>query len=304
MPTQRGEGVERSSEHLRGVALVTAATVLWSTAAVYVRLLALDVWTVQAWRSLFGALSLFVVIAARHGRDTPRAFVSIGWKGLAVVPASAISMGAYVAALRLTTVANVMVVYATAPLIAAAVAYCWIGERITRRTVIASLVALAGIAVMAGNATRAGDIAGNALSFVMTLCFAVLLVMARRYPDLAMAPINALGAALVAAVCWPLMPRGVPSAGELAILALFGATTMGLAYLLVLTGGRRIPSSEAALIGLLDVVLGPFWVWFLFGERPGTAAVIGGGLVLGALVWYLAGGRSGGARSSTTAASG
>jgi len=296
-----------SSEHVRGVALVAAATVLWSTAAVYVRLLDLDVWAIQAWRSLFGALSLFVVIAARHGRATPRAFLSIGWKGLAAVVPSAISMGAYVAALRLTTVANVMVVYATVPLIAAAVAWFWIGERITRRTTIASLVALAGIAVMAGNATQPGDIAGNLLSLLMTLCFAVLLVMARRYPDLPMAPINALGAALVAVLCWPLMPAGfslagIPSAGELAIMALFGATTMGLAYLLVLTGGRRIPSSEAALIGLLDVILGPLWVWLGFGERPGSAAVVGGALVLGALVWYLAGGRP--PKSSTTGASG
>jgi drug/metabolite transporter (DMT)-like permease len=71
------------------------------------------------------------------------------------------------------------------------------------------------------------------------------------------------------------------------ILALFGITTTGLAYLLFLIGGRHIPSSEAGLVGLLDVVLGPLWVWLAFAEDPGQPALIGGGLVLGSLVWYL-----------------
>ena len=74
------------------------------------------------------------------------------------------------------------------------------------------------------------------------------------------------------------------------ILAVFGATTTGFAYLLFLTGGRLIPSSEAGLIGLLDVPLAPLWVWLAFGEEPGNSALIGGSIVLAALLWCLAGG--------------
>jgi drug/metabolite transporter (DMT)-like permease len=54
-----------------------------------------------------------------------------------------------------------------------------------------------------------------------------------------------------------------------------------------MTGGRRIPAGEAGLIGLLDIVLGPLWVWLAFGENPGTAALLGGGLILAAVVWYM-----------------
>ena len=124
----------------------------------------------------------------------------------------------------------------------------------------------------------------------MTVTFAALLVMARRYPSLSMAPINALGAALCGLLCWPLMPSGTVTTGELLILAAFGTVTMGLSYLLFLTGGRRIPSGEAGLIGLLDVVLGPLWVWLAFGETPSRAAFVGGALVLGAVVWFLSDG--------------
>ena len=77
---------------------------------------------------------------------------------------------------------------------------------------------------------------------------------------------------------------------------------MGVAYCLYMAGGRLIPASETGLIGLIDVVLAPLWVWLLFAESPGLPAVLGGVLVLGAVVWYLAGPRP--VRSATTAASG
>ena len=273
----------------RGIALVALASVVWSTGGLYVRFLDLDLWTLQAWRSLFSALSLLAVVLLDKGRDAPKAFRDMGVLGLLAAPIAGVSMICFVAALKFTTVANVMVIYATVPFVAAGVAYLWVRERIERRTLIASVLALLGVSVMAGNATRAADLLGNALSFLMTLSFSVLLVMARRYPSMAMAPINALGALLCAAFCFPLVTGGVPSLSEMLTLAVFGATTTGFAYLLFLNGGRLIPSSEAGLVGLLDVPLAPLWVWLVFGEEPAGSALIGGGIVLAALVWCLSG---------------
>lgn len=274
-----------------GIALVAIASLLWSTAGVLFRLVDLDVWTIQLWRSVFGGLSLVAVAAIEHGRHTPRAFLTIGRPGLVAVPITALSMIAYSGALQLTTVANVLIVYATVPFVAAGVAYLWIGERIDRRTAIAAGIALLGVAVMAGAATRPEDVAGAALSFVMTLSFGVLIVMARRWPTLEMGPINAIGAALLVPICWYLSERSLPSLRDLAVLAALGVGTLGLAYLLFLTGSRHIAASEAGLIALLDVVLGPLWVWLAFAENPGLSAIVGGGIVLGALVWYLGGAR-------------
>lgn len=281
--------MSRAGGRAYGIALVATAAVLWSTAGLFVRLLDLDIWTIVGWRCLFAALSLLLVTGLQNGRDTPRAIRAIGWPGLAAIPIAAISMGSYVVALKLTTVANVMVVYATVPFVAAGVAFLWMGEPIRRRVLLASAGALIGIAIMAGFATRPQDIAGNAIAFLMTFTFGIQLVMARRYPSLEMAPVNATGAALCAIACWPLMPGASPSLSQLIILALFGITNTSLAYILFLTGGRHIPSGEAGLIGLLDVVLGPFWVWLVFREQPGQAAIIGGSLVLASVFWYLSG---------------
>ena len=272
-----------------GIALVAIASVFWSTAGLFVRLLDMEVWTMLAWRSFFAALSLFLVVLVQKRRQVLPAFTAIGRLGLIAVPISAFSMVAFVAALTLTSVANVMTVYATVPFVAAGVAFLWVGEHVERRVLVASAIALVGILVMAGGATRPQDLAGNGLTLLMTLAFAVVLVLARRHPSIGMAPVNALAALLCALAAWPLMTGPVPTPPQFLILALFGLTTTALAYLLFLTGGRHIPSGEAGLIALLDVVLGPFWVWLFFGEEPGTPALIGGGLVLAAVAWYLAG---------------
>ena len=102
-------------------------------------------WTVLAWRSLFAALSLFAVVWLQNGLRTPRAFLDIGWPGAAAIPIAVISMSCYVVALTLTTVANVMIVYATVPFVAAGVAFLWIREKVTPRVLLASAVALGGV---------------------------------------------------------------------------------------------------------------------------------------------------------------
>ena len=272
-----------------GLMLVTAAAVLWSTAGLFVRLLDLDVWTILAWRSLFAALSLACVVVVQNRQHTIRAVRAIGWPGLFAIPTAVVSMASYVVALKLTTVANVMVIYATVPLVAAGIALVWIGERAEFRVLAASAIALLEIIIMAASATRLHDVAGNAVAFLMTLAFAGQLVMARRYPSLEMASINACAAAFCALICLPLVSADIPSAHQLAVLALFGMTTTALAYVLFPVGGRHVPSGEAGLIAMIDVVLGPLWVWLAFDEQPGQAALVGGGLVLTSVVFYLSG---------------
>ncbi|WP_181703436.1 DMT family transporter [Chthonobacter albigriseus] len=278
-----------ASRRTYGIVLVTLGTITWSTGGLFVRLLPIDLWTILFWRSIFAGLSLMAMLAVMNGGRVRESFASLGRPGLLAIPLSAISMVSYVASLNFTTVANVMTIYATLPFVAAAVAWVWTREQIGRRVAIASLVAFAGILIVAGSATHPEDVLGNALAFAMTASFAVILVMARLHPGIQMAPVNGLAAFVCAAACWPLVGGPLPTPFEFAVLAAFGFTTSGLAYLLFLTGGKHIPASEAGLIGLLDVVLGPFWVWLAFAEEPGLPAILGGSLVLAAVGWYLAG---------------
>jgi drug/metabolite transporter (DMT)-like permease len=280
--------MDRLRSRQMGVILVAVSAVLWSTAGLFVRMADLDTWTIVAWRSLFSFLALGGIAVMQNRQQLRRVVMGQGLPGVFAVCVSVVSTISYVLALRLTTVANVMIIYAALPFIATAIAYLWLREHVTVRFLIAGAIAIAGILIMANAATTLRDVAGLAAAFAMTAGFATQLVHSKRHPSLDMTIIIALTAGVCALVTIPFMQTGIPAPRQLLACALFGILTTGLAYVLVLKGGRLITSGEAGFISMLDVILGPLWVWLFFGERP-TQTVIGGGvIVLGAVVWYLA----------------
>ena len=275
------------SDRTLGIVYVALSAVLWSTAGLFVRMAKLDPWTVLGWRSLASATFLGLFFLLRTG-GRGRATVSrLGWPDLFQITVSCVATIAYVFALDLTTVANVMTVYATLPFIAAGIAFVWVGERAGASLLIASAVALAGVAIMAGAATSARDIAGNLAAFAMTVGFGLQLVHVKRHPTADMPLLMAIGAGLCALLSWPLMGVTLPSLPQIAVLTAFGVLTTGIGYILALDGSRRIGSGEAGIISMLDVVLGPLWVWLAFAEVPERPVLMGGALVLVAVVWYL-----------------
>jgi len=272
---------------LVGIMLVLGATVLWSSAGLFVRHVDLDAWKVLGWRSLFAAIALALIVLATRDRQSDLHATSFNAASWFTIPVAVVSMGAYVLSLKLTTVANVMVVYATVPLVAAAVAWLALRERLTLGVLLGSLVALAGVFIMAGGAVHPQDVLGIAIAFMMTLAMGLQIVLARKFPGMPMAKVNMAAALICAIVGLSLAAPGWPSPSEMLVLMLFGVTNTALAYYFVLRGARLIPSAEVGLISTLDVVLGPLWVWLLFSENPGPYAIAGGTVVLLAVLGYL-----------------
>lgn len=291
--TDAGEIPARYKERwLYGVLLITASTLMWSSAGFFVRALDLDLWTMVAWRSLFACLSLLPLAFMLRGPKLFRLRQSVGLGGLVAIPVMAVAMFSYVAALKLTSVANVMVVYATVPFLAAGLAFLLLRERPGLRALCAAGVAFLGVMIMAGSATATADLTGNGFALLMTIGFAASVVIARRWTSYDATLVTGLASGLCALACFavalatlPALP--VPTLPQFGILFLFSLATQSLSYLFFLLGSRHVPSSEAGLIALLDVVLGPLWVWLVFAETPGTPALIGGTLVLLAVVGYL-----------------
>lgn len=266
-----------------GLGLVGLSTLLWSTAGFFVRLIPLDVWSLVGWRSLLSVATLLLwALATRRGRLRP----AFGWREALYLPVAATGMLGYILALSATSVANVMVVYATIPFVAAAIAWALLGERLTRDAAVASAVAFAGVLVMAAG-LDSGAAPGIGLAFLMTATFAATVVMARLWPRLDTILVTAAASALCAAVCFAVGPRAVPSPAELGLIFAFSLCTQSLSYILFLAGGRRCRAAEAGLVALLDVVLAPLWVWLAFAERPEPAALAGGAITFAAVAWYL-----------------
>lgn len=277
------------SARRRGVLLVLIAAVLWSMGGLFARALAhLDVWTVVGWRAALGAISISIVGLVELRRGRLDELLGFGSLSPVVAALATIAIAAYTGALMTTTIADVMVIYATIPFVAAALGWLVNQEAVERRTLIASLVALAGVVVIFINGLGSGRLAGEALSALTTLAFAGMMVLQRRRPTASMTAVNAVGALGAGAIGLSLSPHPPLSPFDFAVLFGYGLTTIGLAFVLFMEGAKRIPSAEAGLISMLDVVLGPVWVFLAFGENPGAMTMLGGTIVLGAALWRMA----------------
>src|SRR3984957_16369487 len=148
------------SQHRLGIALVVAAAVAWSTAAFFTRLLPFDSWTILFWRGLFGGGRITVVLVLTQGRTGLRDLVGMGSSGWLVAALSTLGMVSFIPALQLTSVANVAIIIATGPFIAAAFAWLRLGEAAGWRTLLASLVAFCGVVIIVGDARSNADIIG------------------------------------------------------------------------------------------------------------------------------------------------
>jgi len=277
------------SARRRGVLLVLFATVLWSLAGLFARLLAhLDLWTVMGWRALLGAISIAVVGVIEYSSGRLENPFGFGPLSPIVSLLAMIAISAYAASVMTTTIADVMVIYATLPFVAAAIGFLINRERVSPRTLVASGAALVGIMIMVASGLGSGRLLGQSLSMLMTLAFAGMIVLQRRQPGASMIAVNclgALGSGVFGLANSPLQPIGLY---DFAVLFLFGLTTIGLAFVIFMEGAKFIPSAEAGLIALLDVVFGPLWVFLAFGENPGLATLLGGAIVLAAAVWRMA----------------
>ncbi|MDQ0391743.1 DMT family transporter [Labrys monachus] len=275
---------DSASAYRMGLLLVTLSAVAWSTAGYFTRAIPLDAGTILFWRGVFGAATGLVFIVAMERGATLRAFARIGWPGLSFCVLSSCGMISFLYALKLTSVAHVAIIYAAVPFVAAALAWTVLRERASPATLAASLAALAGVAVTVAGSGGEGGLAGDALALAMTCFMAAVMVVRRRSRDVPMVPAACLSAALTALASLPLAsPWPVPW-HDLAALALFGSTNMGLGLILFVIGAALIPAAQTALIGALETPLAPLWVWLAFGETPQPATLLGGAVVMAAVI--------------------
>jgi drug/metabolite transporter (DMT)-like permease len=275
--------IEDTGVRRRGQLLIAGAAVAWSTAGVLQRELSIDTGTQVASRALvaFVALSVYVVVTRRG--DTVRVFRTMGGAGVAVAVCTAISSGAFIIALNHSTVANVLFIQAVAPVAAALLAWIALRESITRRSGVAMIVALVGVGLMVGG-PDSGGLIGVGASVVMTLSFAVAIVITRHKRDVSMLPAICFSQLLVFLGGAPFAHPGTIDAHDLGFLMLMGVGQMGLGLAFLTAGARLLPASEVALITLLEVVLGPLWVWISISETPVLATLVGGAVVIAAVL--------------------
>ncbi|MGF1593793.1 MAG: DMT family transporter [Kiloniellaceae bacterium] len=290
--SSQGDSAQTES-HPLGAWLVFGSAFVWSLGGILARLAEVDnPWTTIFWRAGTATLFLLAFMLLRDGRaGTVALFARMGVAGLGVAACFAIASTSFVVALQFTTVANVLLMQAGVPLIAALISRVLFGEPLRLVTGIAIAAVIAGVAVMVSDSlTGRVSPVGDGLALLIAFAFATATVITRRKAGVRMTPAVCTGSAIGCAVA---LGMSLATAGSVAveiwqlpILGVFGVS-LGLGMALFAQGARLIPSAFAALLGTAETILGPFWVWLFLEETPTPRTIVGGAIVLAAILAYL-----------------
>jgi drug/metabolite transporter (DMT)-like permease len=191
---------------------------------------------------------------------------------------------AFIPAFKLTSVANVALIYASAPLLAAGLSWLLLWERSTWTVMVASVGAFAGVLVIVSGSFGASALAGDLLALFMTLMMAGTMIVYRAFPKTTAAlPAAVSSVVLLPIACALGRPLDVPT-GELPWLILFGVV-FAIASVTLAEGARRLPSAETALLSILEVPLAPVLAWAILAETPEARVIGGGGLIVICVIW-------------------
>lgn len=260
-----------------GVVLVVLSALTFSTAGIFTKGVSAPAWDVIFWRAAFSAAILIPVIAAR-GRLRAE-FGRMGRPGWAAAVIGASGTAAFIPAFKLSSVANVALIYAAAPILAAAFAWLWFRERLTLRVAAGCAGAAAGVAVIVGGSLKSIALTGDLLALYMTCVMAFIMVIYRRYPSTPGA-----GPAVTSSLL--LLPFaaafGDPFSNppiEIAWMAGFGIV-FAFASVALAEGAKRLPPGETGLLSSLEAPFAPILAWLILFEAPPVRTLLGGALVL------------------------
>lgn len=269
------------SDYRIGALLLVVSAVTFSTAGLFTKGVEAGPWEVIFWRGFFAAA--FTTLWTIKRGALRQNFLAMGRSGLAVGVIGALGTAAFISSFKLTSIANVSLIYAIAPLIAALLAWLTMGERISARTLAGSFAALAGVAIIVSGSLGQISLAGDLLALVMTTVMATIMVIYRKYPDTPGPGPSVLQSLLLLPVAATLgAPFGVDHT-EIAILAAFGLL-FAIASVTLAEGAKRVPASQTALLSALETPLAPIFAFLLLSEVPNGATFLGGTLVLMAVL--------------------
>ena len=264
-----------------GVVYAVVAATIFSTAGVIVRHIDLPAWDISFWRSAFLVTAMLpLLVWQRRG-----VLIDVRNAGLALVMSAVLLAGSFVSfilALGLAPVANVLLMFGATPFITALLARAALGEPVHGHTMVTMAVATLGLSLSVVGSLEAGSLAGMAVAFIVVLCMSGNYVVVRHRRDVGMAPAIWLAGVISGLVALPFAQPGNVTWGQLPLLLTLSPGQLAGGLLLNMAALKRIPAGRAALLGLLELVLGPIWVWLFDGEKPDNLTLLGGIIVVGA----------------------
>jgi len=298
---------DRNPMLMRGVLIMICAGLVLSTGGPIIRQLdplphGASGFQIAFWRSLIMAAFIFLILLARDRMAIGATLRGIGWPGLSGGLFLGLGFFGYIFSITNTSVANTLFLIALVPFFVAILAWLVLKERVRAPTSIAIAIALVGVAIMVGQGLNEGRWLGNVAGIFCALATSFFIISIRygsvrfgRSTD--MVPTVCVAGLIGAVIAFVIVKGDVGvSNNDLFWCAVAGAFQVGLGFMLYTMGSRYVPAAELSLLGLIEVIIGPIWVWLLLNEVPDVYTVVGGVVVLGAIsglaLWSLRESRS------------
>ncbi len=276
-----------STPHRRAVLTLILCCFMWSIAGVVTRHLdSAASFEVTFWRSFFCGVAMVVWFIYHEGVKGGLAHVrASGRAGLIAGACWATMFTCFMIALTMTSTANTLIVNSLSPLITALLAWAVLKSPIPGRTWLAIGIAILGMAMMFGAAASSGGTLGMLIAFGVPVAAAINLVtMKRNHAQLDLAPAVLIGAIISCAITLPLSFPFAASAKDVVLLAILGVFQLAIPCVLLIRAAKHLSAPETALLGMLEVIMGPLWTWLFANETPSNNTLIGAAIVIGALV--------------------
>lgn len=265
---------------------MVSAGLCWSTGGILIRSVSVtDAWEVVFWRALFMAVFIGMFLTVRHRQRVIAQIGAVGLPGVVAGSLLALTFFLFILSVMRTTVANALVLMSTSPFIAALLGRLFLGEHVPRRTYLAMLAGLAGIALMFADALGSGSLSGNLLACGVPVAFGANVILLRKMgAEVDMVPTVLLAGLIALCVALPLGWPLTASWHDVGVLAIMGVFQLGCGCLLLTLAAPHLSAAEIGLLSLLETTLGPMWVWLGIGERPSDPALFGGAIVISSLL--------------------
>jgi len=244
-----------------------------------------DPWQINFYRSIALVIVVSMIMVQRYGRTAPQQVYRIGkpglWAGLMLSGAGI----TFLQSITTTTVANTLFTLSAIPFFTAALAWVFLKERLNRATLVTMLVAALGIVVMVSGGIGSGSFYGNAMALITALCFSGYAILVRRHRGIEMLPTLLVSGAIIISISAVLRwGQLVIPLHDIALCFVIGGILSALCNSLFIAASKHLVAAELTLFMLLEFSLGPIWVWLFIAEYPSSATIIGGSIVISAVL--------------------
>ena len=267
------------------ILLMIASSVVISFSGLIVRLLEVGPLLMNFYRGLFLMCAVIVLLVVRYRGATVTRVISVGWPGLIAGIMLAGAAMTFLQSLTHTTVANTLFLLGAIPFFTAALAWMFLKERPSSATLVTMIIAFVGIVIMIGEGFAIGSTYGNLMALLTTLFFSIYAVLVRHNRQVDMLPAILISTVIIM-IAVALMRQGdlEISRQDLALCLLWGGVMSGFTSACFIVASRHIIAAEVTIFMLLEFALGPVWVWFFVNEIPSRWTLVGGALVISAVL--------------------